>query len=432
MNLGSWAAGALLLSTARATRGVRSLRRPASATTPEFDLSYVRTGQGAARGRGRGGADRIPAVVIPGGPGLGSILPYRSMRAIAARGGLDLIMVEHRGIGLSRRDRLGRDLPPDAMRVTEVVDDIAAVLDHEGIAQAHIVGSSYGSYLASAFGARHPTRVASMLLDSALQAADAIELERELVRDTFGDRGTPTGAAIGALIDAGTDQRILLDVVRAAHELGGEPLLRALLRPQLRGKRGLGWRAAEAYASREASTAPVPGIYEFDIAGAIGFRELNYGAMPDGLPLDPALTYSPLAPFFPPFEGEDFDLHEAVRAFTWPMVLLIGERDLRTPPTIAERVAASVPGAVTLRIDNGHSALDTHPVALLNVLRLLADGRQADLPALAERISALPRRGPGALLPTVLGSLARLDSLCAQGRQAPTQTSSRRPPTALA
>src|SRR5690606_15154256 len=102
------------------------------------------------------------------------------------------------------------------------------------------------------------------------------------------------------------------------------------------------------------------GIYEFDLVGAIGFRELGYGGEPDGLPLDPALTYSPLAPQFPAFEAEPFDLIEDVRAFDWPLVLLTGSRDLRTPPAIASRVAAAVPGAISVPLANGHSALDTH------------------------------------------------------------------------
>lgn len=165
----------LLTGIATHTRGVRQLRRPAVGDSPAFDLSYVRTGP-------RGGT---PALVIPGGPGLGSILPYRTLRGIAARGGLDLIMVEHRGVGLSRTDLEGRDLPLSAMRIAAVVADLAAVLDHEGVESAHIVGSSYGSYLASSFGVAHPERVAGMLLDSALQSADHIDIERAAIRNLF-------------------------------------------------------------------------------------------------------------------------------------------------------------------------------------------------------------------------------------------------------
>src|SRR5690606_28813250 len=116
---------------ARRTPGVRVLRRPATEDTPAFDLTYTRTGPIG---------QRPPVVVIPGGPGLGSVLPYRTLRSIASRRGLDLIMVEHRGIGLSRKDVTGRDLPQSSMRITDVLADIAAVLDHEDVSRAHIVG----------------------------------------------------------------------------------------------------------------------------------------------------------------------------------------------------------------------------------------------------------------------------------------------------
>ena len=109
-----------------ADRHARRLRRPATESTPEFDLTFVRTGPRAS----------TPVVVLPGGPGLGSLLPYLGFRRRASRGGLDVIMVEHRGIGFSRADASGRDLPTSAMRISDVIDDIAAVLDHEGIPKA--------------------------------------------------------------------------------------------------------------------------------------------------------------------------------------------------------------------------------------------------------------------------------------------------------
>lgn len=390
---GEWMLERTLLSIAKRTGGVRSVRRPARAGSPDFDLAYVRTGPVG---------QHPPVVVIPGGPGLGSVLPYRTLRAIAARRGLDLIMVEHRGVGLSRTDAAGHDLPSSAMRITDVLDDIAAVLDREGVERAHIVGSSYGSYLASSFGVAYPERVAGMILDSALQSADELELERTVIRSLLWDAPTEAAALVQELTGAGVDQRILLDVARAGYELGGDPLLVALLRRRLRARRSRVWRALEAYATRDGSMTRIPGIFEFDLVGTIGFRELGYGAVPDGLPLDPALTYAPLAGRFPLFAGEPFDLAEGVRRFDWPLVLLTGSRDLRTPPAIAARVAAAAPHAVTVPIENGHSALDTHPVALLNVIDRLVRGTQDSLPDIAAQLNRLPRRGIAARAPELL------------------------------
>lgn len=376
---------------------LRSLRRPASDAAPAFNLAYVRSGPRGA----------TPVVIIPGGPGLASVLPYRGLRRRATRGGLDVIMIEHRGVGRSRRDLDGRPLPPAAMRITAVLDDIAAVLDAEGVDRAVIVGSSYGSYLAMAFGARHPERVASMLLDSALQTAHDIDVERAAVRTVFWDADDDMARGVRRLVAAGVSERIVLDVVRAAYELGGSDLVHPLVRHEP----GLAWRALTAYATRDAEIADIPRIYEFDLVGTIAFRELGYGGTLDGHPLDPVRTYLPLAPRYPAFAGEPYDLLAAARAFDWPLVVLSGDRDLRTPPAIAERVVAAAPGATLVRLHNGHSALDTHPMALLNAIRRLVRGQQAALPGDEPALDRLPRTGVSASFPALLVHIARLDAL---------------------
>jgi pimeloyl-ACP methyl ester carboxylesterase len=376
----------------------RVLRR-ASGRSPAFELAYVRSGP----------RTQTPTVVVPGGPGLGSILPYRRLRGLAARGGLDLVMVEHRGVGFSRKDCSGEPLPHSAMWIAEVVDDIAAVLDREGVRSAYLAGSSYGSYVASSFGVRHPDRVAGMVLDSALQSVGDLALERELVRRLFWNSDTPVATAVRRLAASDVDERQLLDVVRAAHELGGEQLTRPLLENRLRYRFSPAWRALGLYANRDESIVRIPGHYEFAIAGAIGFRELNYAAVPDGLPLDPALTYAGLADRFPPFQGEPFDLPSETPVFDWPLVLLAGTRDVRTPPEIAHRVARTARHGVIVEIENGHSALDTHPAALLNAIRALVSGTHERLPGMAARLDRLPRRGFAARLPALLGAVLRLE-----------------------
>ena len=375
--------------------------RPSTADSPEFALSYVRERPGAGP----------PVVVVPGGPGLGSILPYRALRRWAARRGLDLIMIEHRGIGRSRHDVRGRALPTSAMRIDAVVDDIAAVLDREAVDAAHLYGSSYGSYVVSGFGVRHPERVAGMILDSALQSTTDLALERRVLRELFWEADTETAAGIRALVSRGEPEQRLLDVVRSAHELVGGPLVTHLVRQRLARAPGLVWAALAAYAARDESIARIPGFYEFDIAGAIGFRELQYGAEPDGLPWDPALTYAGVAHHFPGFDGEPYDLTARVSDFTWPLVLLIGSRDLRTPPEIAHRVARLAPDAWSVELTNGHSALETHPAAALNAIRMLVDGAHDRLPGLAQRLDALPRRGVPARFAQALRALARAEAV---------------------
>ncbi|NYF16834.1 pimeloyl-ACP methyl ester carboxylesterase [Microbacterium sp. AK009] len=388
------------MATRRAER-ILTVRRSDTADAPAFDLSYVRSGPRGA----------TPVVILPGGPGLASVRPYRSVRRIAAGGGLDVIMIEHRGIGLSRADLAGAPLPPSAMRITSVLDDIAAVLERERIARAVVVGSSYGSYLASAFGVRHPDRVERMLLDSPLQSAADLAIERERVRRVFWDAGDGLAADVRALVGRGEDERSVLDVVRAAYELVGPELAGALARRRVRRDASFTWRALSTYATRGDDIARIPGVYEFDLAGVIAFRELAYGAPLDGLPLDPAATYAPLAPRFPAFAGEPYDLPSLTPAFGWPLVVMSGTRDLRTPPAIAERTTRTARDAVLISLENGHSALDTHPVALLNAVRRLVRGRQYRLPGEAGLLDRLPRRGAGARLPDLFRAMSRAEGL---------------------
>ncbi len=386
-----------LSAASSALNTVKRVRRPAAEGSPEFDLAYVRSGPPTA----------TPAVVIPGGPGLASVLPYSQIRRKGAADGLDIIMVEHRGVGLSRSDVTGADLPRSAMWVEAVVDDIAAVLDREGVEQAFVAGSSYGSYLASSFGVKYPERVAGMLLDSSLQASADLAIERANIRDVFWDSPNRMAELVRELVAAGTDQRVLLGVIRAGYELCGPRVVESILERRASGRYSAAWSALATYSARDASTTGLPGYYEFGRAGAIGFRELDYGAKLDGGPLDPALTYSLLAPDFPAFVGDPYDLPSATPGFDWPLALLVGDRDLRTPPAIAERTAALAPNATLAVIENGHSALDSHMLAFVKTLKLLVNGQEKRLPEVAGQLSSLPRKGAGAELQKAVELLVR-------------------------
>lgn len=394
------------------TPGLHRLRRPATPPTPDgpaapaFDLRYVRTGP----------RSRPPIVVIPGGPGLASVLPYRWFRSRAAARGLDVIMVEHRGVGLSRTDLDGRDLPAAAMRVEAAVDDIAAVLDAEGVDRAVVFGSSYGGYLAAGLGVRHPSRVAAMVLDSPMLSVTDPGPERERLRATLwrGDGAAGSGAAIGALVRqlaaTGVDETDLLVVARAAYELGGPELARRLVSARLTGRGRVAWRLLHAYADRAGATRHRrPFLYEFDLVAALAFRQLHYAPEPDGEPFDAAATYAGAAPGYPAFAGEPFHLDDALPGFTWPTVVLTGDHDLRTPPAGAERAARLLPHSLLLRLDNGHSALESHPEVVLHVLASVQAGRWAELADEEGLIARLPRRGPAARLPRLVDLALRLD-----------------------
>lgn len=348
------------------TTGVRTVKRPLPGGG-ELDLAYVRTGP----------VTDLPVLVLPGGPGLASVLPYRGLRARARKAGLDIVMVEHRGIGLSRTDDAGVDLPREAVTIAEVLDDAAAVLEAEGIDQVLVYGTSYGSYLAQGFGVRHPGRVAGMVLDSAMLGGRLDRLSGQTLRDLFW-HGTPDTRALADTVrrldeqgvirrqDAGLPLQILF-------EFGGLPFVDRALSLHDRG-RGQGvWRWLQGLGDGEVMHSR-PFVMELDLVGEIAFRELDYAAAPDGDVLEPANAFRTVASQFSPFEREPFDLAAEIPAFSWPTVIVSGDRDIRTPLVVAERIAALVPGATLLPVrHHGHSALDSHPALALEVMSTTAD-----------------------------------------------------------
>ena len=70
----------------------------------------------------------------------------------------------HRAIAYNARGYPPSDVPPDPASYSQdrAADDIAAVLDHVGLAAAHVVGLSMGAFATLHFGFRHPDRARSL------------------------------------------------------------------------------------------------------------------------------------------------------------------------------------------------------------------------------------------------------------------------------
>jgi pimeloyl-ACP methyl ester carboxylesterase len=360
------------------------------------------------RTRGTG----TPIVVLPGGPGLASVLPYASSRKRAAARGLDVIMIEHRGVGLSRRDGGGADLPVDAVTVESAVADVAAVLDDAGIGRAVVWGSSYGTYLAQGFGLRHPERVAGMVLDSPVLSAGVDDARAHLRRLLWdgADPGTAGPAArVRELAGTGSASTAeLSSVVQVVYEFLGPAGLERFLAAVRAGRARRTWRWLAGLSGAETGGTGVRYVFEPDLVAGIAYGELGYGAPPDGHPLDPQASPARAADRHGPFTGEPYDLPAALPGFGWPLVVLSGDRDLRTPRPVAERIAALAPDAVLLPVpDFGHSVLDGHPDLGLLVAAAVAAGAHRRLPELGPRLAGLPRRGRQRLLgPLITARLA--------------------------
>jgi pimeloyl-ACP methyl ester carboxylesterase len=363
--------------------GVRPVRRPVSpGSSEQFDLYYVRSGRKSAQ----------PLVIIPGGPGVASVQMYKGLRRRAAAAGLDVIMIEHRGVGLSRHDDSGADLPPRALTVNQVVDDVAAVLDDARVGSAVIYGTSYGTYIAAGVGVRHPGRVQAMVLDSPLLSRHDIVIVRRAIRRLLlrGDspETAPLAPKVRKLVDAGVMTAAATQVVATIYGYGGATLLDRQLDLLLENRKLLWWAI-----SQFATLGNLPFRYEEDLVSRIAFRELDYAAHPDGLPLDPAVAERETRTQKVSFEDEPYDLPAEMPHFTWPTAVLSGGRDLITPPPVAQRVASLIPRAELLKLPTmAHSALDFREPAALAVASAVCRGEFEGLAAQAPALDALPPR----------------------------------------
>jgi proline iminopeptidase len=387
--------------------GVRSIRRPVTpGSADEFDLYYVQSGTASAH----------PLVLIPGGPGIASVQLYKGLRKRAAESGIDVIMVEHRGVGMSRHDDAGADLPPDAITVDQVIDDITAVLDDAGVQSADVYGTSYGTYIAAGLGVRHPHRVHAMILDSPVLSARDIDAVRDAVRGLLLDGTSEDSrhlvAKVRQLVDRGVLTSSSVEAFTALYGYGGAQLLERQLDLLLSG-RTLLWRGIEHI--NALTNRKVPYRNEFDLVGRIAFRELDYVGQPDGLPLDPSESMSALRDQMsgpaPEFEAEPYDLVAEMPRFTWPTVVLSGGRDLTTPPAVAEQVAALVPGAVLVRLPSAaHSVIDFRERAAFEVIAAVQRGEQDTLRLRGDQLDSLPTHPVLRLLVSAIAAASAVEN----------------------
>ena len=147
--------------------------------------------------------------------------------AALASAGRRVLTLDARGFGES--DVAG------PFAITDLADDLAALLDGLGVAAAAVVGLSMGGYVALAFAQRHPARLAALVLadtragaDSAEARrgrADAIALIRDSGADTYLQRSLPRLLAPGAPAAVLSEARGLAET-RAERLIAGLEALR--------------------------------------------------------------------------------------------------------------------------------------------------------------------------------------------------------------
>ena len=363
-----------------------------------FPLRYARTVPRRVRATAgpHGIAEpQVPVLLIPDGPARASVLPYDVLRRSMAGRGLDVLMMEHRGVGLSRLDSQGEDLPISAMSLREVIGDLLAVLDHARVEQAAVVGTGYGAYLAQLLAILHPQRVHSLVLDSPLISASDEAIAQQALRDLYWEGTDPatdtTARTLRRLAQEGSlDASRAGPVVLAVHEHGGPEAVRDLVDLLAVGRGSLTWTSVRQVLN-QAWLQSTPYVIEHDLTARIMHTELGRGHHADGGPLDSLLLEAEQARAVAPFERERVDLHELTPAITAPTLVLTGSQDLVSPPSIARELAGRIPGAQLLEIRGArHSMLDTRSRILQVAARWSACGTAHRLPEHAEALAALP------------------------------------------
>jgi len=223
---------------------------------------------------------------------------------------------------------------------------------------------------------------------------------RDAIRGLFLNGDNPLAPKVRRLVDAGVMTASAGQIAATVYGHGGTDLLDRQLDLLLDGRIML-WRSLSRFTTMVSREAPYR--YEIDLVSRIAFRELDYAAQPDGLPLDPAVAARETLPTGPgldaAFEAEPYDLIAELPKFTWPTVVVSGGRDLVTPPAVAQRVASLLPDAVLLTLPTvAHSALDFREPAALAIARAVCRDDIAALPSQAQALDALPARAPLRLL----------------------------------
>ncbi|MFI6499853.1 alpha/beta fold hydrolase [Nonomuraea typhae] len=139
----------------------------ASIRAGELEVGYIDGGSG------------VPLVLVHGGES--DRTQFATLRAHLGPG--------IRAISYDQRDSGITVNPPDPYTLSDLADDLAALLDALGLQRAHLLGTSFGGAVAQHAALRHPERVASLILVATTPSfAMCVEAVSELLEMSHGDR----------------------------------------------------------------------------------------------------------------------------------------------------------------------------------------------------------------------------------------------------
>ena len=105
------------------------------------------------------------------------------------RSGFDRLAAGHRVVYYDHRSNGRSGRPPiETLTIEQAADDAAGLLDHLDVAQAVVIGHSYGGFIAQEFALRHPDRLAGLVL------VDTTPGQLGATDDPAADQGPPPPA----------------------------------------------------------------------------------------------------------------------------------------------------------------------------------------------------------------------------------------------
>ncbi|MCS0494091.1 alpha/beta hydrolase [Ancylobacter sp. MQZ15Z-1] len=159
-----------------------------------------------------------------------------------------LLLYDLRGHGRS-------SMPPSSYRLPSMVADLSALMSHLGLAQAHIVGHSFGGRVALAFAGLHPDKVRSLVVaDTQIRAFQPPMRLRDWPHwKSWKEELMALGLEEPPSDDSIIDFRLLSELNKYGGDLAGTGTARTQRRISLR-SRDMGNRGRENWQTMLAST----------------------------------------------------------------------------------------------------------------------------------------------------------------------------------
>ncbi len=170
--------------------------------------------------RDAGPRDAPALVFLHGGPGYNSVNFERSVLPLLEQQ-LRVVVLDQRGCG---RSSGGHDAP---LGMAPTIADLERLRERLGIARWSVVGHSFGGMVALAYQARHPERVARLVLvETSADMQAALEHQVEATAAMAQARFPEHASAIAAIVEE--DAPPLARLMRLYSVIGRVPLQRAL------------------------------------------------------------------------------------------------------------------------------------------------------------------------------------------------------------